>query len=189
VVAKAEGEAPVDGSSLTTARAGLTITLKGSSAFLFKSTECTFEASDNAYLLKDEVDRVMANHAFDSDEVWIVTDTFNCEVFTLLMSDGKNATVEFAAKAGVGEVDESSLVDLSAGLTYQMGSTSGLQIEAQRGGKGIMARIESFKAKKKGLANPKAGIARDGARPWEGLTEMSKPSADDLLIAIVEPTG
>jgi hypothetical protein len=119
VGAKAAGEAPVAGSALTQADAGLTITFQRDNAILFLASECSTSYIQNQDTVEEAILDAFAVGRWKPGYV-AVTELVTAAAATILISSANHATIEFRANAAAG------LPTLGL-LTVQGGVTAGRQ--------------------------------------------------------------
>ena len=126
---KAAGEAPVEGSVLAQAEAGVLLSFGRENAVFFEASGCVTASIDNQVTLGGEILERYQKQAWPKDHV-VVTEVIRARHATVLISSSANAKAEFNVAANVSLADV-SLTDVDAGIKLAGSRHVGTQIVAE----------------------------------------------------------
>ncbi len=127
---KLAGAAPVAGSVLSNADAGVTIEFGSSNGIVFQTTKYKTLQMDNLSAVRNLVLDKYDSGNWDKDWL-IITHLIVCDSATVIISNSSSGKLELQAKAGVG-AGNVKLTDASLGLTTARESGSTIKFIAQQ---------------------------------------------------------
>jgi hypothetical protein len=153
---KAAGQAPVAGSALTQADAGLTITFQRENAVLFLASECS-----TSYIADQDAVEEAILDAYQAG-LWkpgyvAVTELVTAAAVTVLISSGRHAAIEFRANVAAG-VPSLGLLAVQGGVTA--GRESYANISTQIVARGPLTPLFRAVGVKSGVFGPDTVVRR-----------------------------
>jgi hypothetical protein len=127
---KAAGSAPIAGSALTTADAGVVVKFARAEAVAFEASGCQIEAIADLAKVGDQLIRRYQTGAWDSN-LYVITEVVKADSATILISSGSSAAIELKA-GGKLEAGGLSLADLNAQFSIASTASMGLEIVSQK---------------------------------------------------------
>lgn len=128
---KAAGQAPIAGSALAIEDAGLTVRFANAGAVLLRLAGCTSRQIANLHAVGQQV---LALHRQDQwpEGYVVITETVTAGASTILISQGKDASLDLSAKGGV-QAGTVTLASLDAGLQVKRETRIGAKFIAESG--------------------------------------------------------
>lgn len=128
---KAAGSAPVAGSALSVADAGVAIKFSRSQAVVFEAGGCKIEAVADIGELGQRLIKLYQSGKWNED-YYVVTEVVKADATTILISSDAGASVELKASGGVNAATL-SLASLDAQLQTASTSKMGYELVAEKG--------------------------------------------------------
>lgn len=127
---KAAGQAPLTGSSITEADAGISINFTRDNAVVFRISRCKSTRIKDPKSLGDEI--VSRYHAGDwKEDMVVVMEVVSAASATIVISKGNNAGIDIAARAKIGS-HKLDLADLEANFQVLKESNIATKIIASK---------------------------------------------------------
>lgn len=131
VLTKLEGEAPLPGSALSAAEAGLRITFSREGAILLMLTDCAAHRISNLRAVGEQVLELHNAGDWPRGQV-VVTEALTCGHSTIFISSGKNAAIDLVGSASA-DAGPITIADLNAGLEMRAESDIGIRFLSSPG--------------------------------------------------------
>lgn len=178
---KLQGAAPVAGSLLAQADAGISFTFDGESAIFFEADECTVRMIADQLPLKSAILAAYGNGVWEKDFV-VVSEVVEAATTTVIVAHGSGASIDLLAKAGV----TPSFSDINVDGAFKVANEN--QIGFNCVAKSGMTPLFRALGVKKGILRDTVANRATFDRPASGVpdTAGARDTLPDAATAVVD---